>query len=132
MSTIFLVYARDRQDNEPLIAVTKNEESAKALEARVGAVTGCRVSWEEFPLLGERGVEVDVDDGEPVHIVSQGGIEAGEHPEPGEDPDSIGVGVFRNRADAEAFARRHWRSPVWIWTVPVGWVATGTPGVGTQ
>lgn len=122
MSVVFLVYSRSAEGDEPLVALTRSQESAEALEACFSGVPGQTISWEEFPLLDDDGpTPGDVADGDLVHVVSLGGL-ADDLTQRADDLDPIGLGVFSSLRSARTFAERQPHQDVRIRTLPIGWL----------
>ncbi|WP_232512797.1 hypothetical protein [Actinopolyspora erythraea] len=104
---------------EPLIAVCATEEAAKNLE-RASSARGRYASWEEHPLQGAGGRTALLVDGEVVHLVLLGDVDA----EP-RDPIAVAVHADRHVAQQRTTEESHRTGDSEYHTVslPVGWRA---------
>ncbi|PRW62950.1 hypothetical protein [Actinopolyspora mortivallis] len=104
---------------EPLIAVCATEEEAEHLE-QVSSSRGRYALWEEHPLQGAAGRTTPLVDGEMVHLVLLGDVDA--------DPrDPIGIAVHTDRQAAERHAAEQAHSTgdadYYAVSLPIGWRA---------
>ena len=96
--TVRLVYERTSPPGvdagvEPLIAVCTTEEEAEDVR-RASDAGGRYASWEEHPLQGAAGRTSALVNGEMVHVVLLGDVQA-------EPRDPIGIAIYTEREEAE-------------------------------
>lgn len=103
MPVVQLVYGLRDNGAEPLIAAAPDEDRARAIRDDVlGGGVFREVSWEAHEVVGAKRTLVD---GEVVHVVSLLGHDnSGSVTFGAEDP--VGLAVYSDLADADAFARR--------------------------
>lgn len=104
---------------EPLIAMSATEDEAENIR-QASATRDRYASWEEHPLQGAGGRATPLIDGEMVHVVLLGTVDA--------DPrDPIGIAVYTDRNVAEqctADERHHTGdSDYHTISLPIGWRA---------
>ncbi|MHA6802969.1 hypothetical protein [Salinifilum ghardaiensis] len=105
---------------EPLIAVCATEDEAESLE-QVSAARGRYASWEHHTLQDAAGRTAPLVDGEMVHVVLLGEVNA-------EPRDPTGIAVYTDRTAAEQRAddelQRTGDSDYHTVSLPIGWRAT--------
>ncbi|MDF8264753.1 hypothetical protein P4R38_10895 [Luteipulveratus sp. YIM 133296] len=117
--TVRAVYGRSVPDgDEPLIAVVRTEEEARAVEARVlGRHEQARVMWETLPVVGRLG--------DSVHLLLQSSGES----DVVEVTNPVGIAAFADRegAERELRARAADGRPYVVGSFPLGWRRAGWP-----